>query len=110
MGVLSERVAIVTGAAQGIGEAIVHEFAAEGAHVVVADINSEGALRVAKNIESTGGKALSLALDVTREESVDAMMKAAAQHCHSVDILVNNAGIYPRFTWHEMSVDQWDNI
>jgi 3-oxoacyl-[acyl-carrier protein] reductase len=109
MEVLADRVAIVTGAAQGIGESIALEFAAEGARVAVADINFDGAKRVARLAEANGGAAIAVEVDVTKEASVVAMVKAVVAKYGSVDILVNNAGAYPRFVWHEMTVEQWDH-
>ncbi len=108
MGALQNRIAIVTGAAQGIGESIALEFAAEGARVAVADINSEGAKRVAALAESNGGVATAVEVDVTQEASVASMVTTVIAKYGSVDILVNNAGAYPRFVWHEMTVEQWD--
>jgi 3-oxoacyl-[acyl-carrier protein] reductase len=110
MGVLNERVAIVTGAAKGIGQAIAWEFAAEGGSVVVADIDEKGAKATAAQIESSGAKAVAFHCDVSDESSVISMVEKAVRHFAGVDILVNNAGIYPRHVWHEMTVEQWDRI
>ena len=109
MDALHNLVAIVTGSAQGIGESIALEFAREGARVAVADINFEGAKRVAVQAESNGGIATAIEADVTREDSVAKMVKTVVAQYGSVDILVNNAGIYPRFVWHEMTLQQWDD-
>jgi 3-oxoacyl-[acyl-carrier protein] reductase len=109
MGALNNRVAIVTGAAQGIGESIALQFAAEGARVAVTDINFEGAKRVAALANSSGGVATAIEVDVREEASIVSMVKAVVAKYDSVDILVNNAGAYPRFVWHEMTVQQWDD-
>jgi 3-oxoacyl-[acyl-carrier protein] reductase len=110
VGALQSRIAIVTGAAQGIGESIALEFAAEGARIAVADINFEGAKRVAALAESRGSVAMAVEVDVTQETSIVAMVKIVVAKYGSVDVLVNNAGAYPRFVWHEMTVEQWDHI
>jgi 3-oxoacyl-[acyl-carrier protein] reductase len=90
----AERVALVTGGAQGIGRAYAEAFAAEGASVVVADIAGDAALAAAKEIESSGGPALGVAADVAEEDSVRAMVAACVERFGGVDILVNNAGLH----------------
>lgn len=91
---LRDKVAIVTGAGQGIGEAIARRFAAEGAHVVVAEINAEIGERTAAAIRAeTGTKATFLRCDVADAKSVEAMVGGALAQLGAVDILVNNAGI-----------------
>ena len=89
---LQDKVAIVTGAGGGFGEGIAHHFAELGAKVVVADIRADAAQSVAAAIESAGGRAVPVAADVTKSESVKAMVDAAVQHFGRLDILVNNAG------------------
>jgi NAD(P)-dependent dehydrogenase (short-subunit alcohol dehydrogenase family) len=86
------QVAIVTGSAHGIGEAIARRFAAEGASVVVADLDEAAALATAKEIEADGGTALGVACDVGRSEAVRAMVDKTIEAYGKVDILVNNAG------------------
>ncbi len=86
---LKDKVAVVTGAASGFGEAIAHTFAAHGAKVIIADLNGEGASRVAENIGST---AHALKVDVTKKDDVLAMMEAAESTFGGLDIQVNNAG------------------
>ncbi len=88
---LDGKVAVITGAARGIGLAIAQRYAAEGARVVVADLNEAGAQKAAAAI---GQDALGLHLDVTRQESIDAMMAQVVAQCGRLDILVNNAGIF----------------
>ncbi len=89
---LENKIAIVTGAASGFGEGIARRFAAEGAKVVVADIDADGAARVARDI---GGEdsALPVAVDVSRSSEVRMMISAALEHYNGLDILVNNAGV-----------------
>jgi len=86
------QVAIVTGAASGIGRATAVRLAAEGAAVVIADLNAEGAGDVAKTISAEGGRALALEVDVTDAPGVRAMTERAVGTFGKVDILVSNAG------------------
>ena len=86
---LKDKVAIVTGAASGFGEGIANRYAAEGARVVVADLNEEGAQRVSRAI---GGNAVAIGGDVTSEADVNAMVARAGQAFGGLDIVVNNAG------------------
>jgi 3-oxoacyl-[acyl-carrier protein] reductase len=93
---LSGKVAIVTGAGSGFGEAIAHGFASEGAHVVVADISIEGGQRVAKEITekkySSGGSAVFIRLDVTNRSSWEESLKLTLERFGKLEIVVNNAG------------------
>ncbi|POX61196.1 bifunctional rhamnulose-1-phosphate aldolase/short-chain dehydrogenase [Streptomyces sp. Ru62] len=104
---LATRVALVTGAGSGIGRAIAHRLAAEGACVVVADLNGDGAARVA---EELGGpdKAVAVTVDVTDEEQIAAAFKAAVLAFGGVDLVVNNAGISVSKPLLETSVRDWD--
>ena len=113
MPLLEGHVAVVTGAASGIGRAIARGFAQEGAHVAVLDINAKGAADVAGEIGSAGGKADSFALDVTRREDCVASAKDVAAKIGTVSILVNNAGINGRnaFTAEpEAVLKDWQDI
>jgi NAD(P)-dependent dehydrogenase (short-subunit alcohol dehydrogenase family) len=87
------RVAVVTGAAAGIGRATALAFAEQGAAVIVADIDTEGARAVAAEIESAGGKACSLHCDVTKDSDVQAMVALAIKEYGRLDFAFNNAGI-----------------
>lgn len=89
---LQDRVAIVTGAARGIGRAIALRFAADGAAVAVDDIDLDGANAVADEIVANGGQAAAFDADVTDSDEVEAMVDAVLGHFGKVDILVNNAG------------------
>ena len=112
---LKDRIAVVTGAGQGLGEGIATRFAAEGADVVVVDQNTETAERVAGTIQQRGRKALAHRVDVTSWEQVQTMTAEAIQMFGHIDILVNNAGISPkrdgrRIPIHEIDIEQWDQV
>jgi len=94
MGRLEGKVAIVTGAGQGIGRAYALRFAGEGAKVAVADLQDDNAEGVGKEIESAGGEALSVHVDVADEDSTLEMGRAVHEQFGRVDVLVNNAGIF----------------
>jgi 3-oxoacyl-[acyl-carrier protein] reductase len=100
MGRFDGKVSIVTGAGQGIGEAYAKGLAAEGASVVVADLNDAQADRVAKEITTDGGTATAVRVDVSDPASAQAMADAAVAAYGGIDHLVNNAAIY-----HSMKID-----
>jgi len=104
---LTGRVAIVTGGAEGIGNAIARCLAAFGADVVVPDINEDGARKVAAEIRGTGRRALSLQCDVTRQADVDRMMAATLREFGRVDVLINNVGGTIRKLFMEMAEREW---
>lgn len=91
------KVAIVTGAASGIGKATAEVFAKQGAKVVVADINLADAEKVAAGITESGGKAIAVKADVANAEDIEAMIALAVSEYETLDILVNNAGIMDNF-------------
>jgi NAD(P)-dependent dehydrogenase (short-subunit alcohol dehydrogenase family) len=95
-GLLHGHTAAVTGGASGIGQAIAHGYAREGAKVVILDINGEGAVATAKAIEGSGGKAWGFTLDVTEAESCRTLASRIAADIGQVSVLVNNAGINRR--------------
>ncbi|WP_127781883.1 SDR family oxidoreductase [Rhodococcus sp. X156] len=102
------KTAIVTGAAQGIGEAYARALAAEGASVVVADLNRELGEAVAKQITSDGGTAVFQEVDVADEASAKALAEAAVQAYGGIDYLVNNAAIYGGMQLDFLITVPWD--
>lgn len=90
---LKAKVALVTGAASGIGEQCARKLASLGAAVVIADLNLENAQKVANSIVAEGGKAIAVAMDVTNEEAVNSGIERAVKELGSIDVLVSNAGI-----------------
>ncbi len=90
---LKDKIAVVTGAASGIGKEIALTYAREGAKVVIADLNLDGANAAAAEIEKTGAQAIGVAMDVTSEAEVEAGMAKAIAAFGGIDILVSNAGI-----------------
>ena len=110
-GKLHNQVAIVTGAAQGMGAAIAGRLAAEGAKVVLSDINAEKVAQVAERINAAAeNSALAMRTDVTKEDEVAEMVEATIAHYGTVGILVNNAGIlYPTRIDH-VTKAEWDEV
>ncbi len=90
---LENKVAIVTGAASGMGKAIAKRYAEEGAKVVVSDMNIENAKQTVNEINATGGTAIAVLTNVTSEEDIENLFEKALEHYGTIDILVNNAGI-----------------
>ncbi len=109
-GELTGKVAVVTGAGQGIGKALARGLAAAGAAVVVADVLPQNAAAVARQIEAEGGRALGLGVDVSKTEAVTAMIDATLSELHRVDILINNAGVFPRGTVLELDDETWNAV
>jgi sorbitol-6-phosphate 2-dehydrogenase len=105
---LQDRIAIVTGGAQGLGEAICRRLAREGAPIVVADLNREGAERVAAEITAqTGRRAVAAGVDVTDEDHVAAMVDRAVAEFGRLDVLVSNAGILIAGPVDEFPAGKW---
>ncbi|MFF4896531.1 bifunctional aldolase/short-chain dehydrogenase [Streptomyces sp. NPDC001068] len=104
---LATRVALVTGAGSGIGRAIAHRLVAEGACVVVADLNAEGAATVAEELGGSD-RAVAVTVDVTDEEQIAAAFRAAVLAFGGVDLVVNNAGISISKPLLETSARDWD--
>jgi NAD(P)-dependent dehydrogenase (short-subunit alcohol dehydrogenase family) len=108
---LAGKVAIVTGAAQGIGRSIAERFGAEGATVIVSDVNGEGAESVAAGIRHNGAEAVAIVTDVSDKASVDRLFDQTLDRFGKVDVLVNNAGL-TNTERHFLDGDEewWDRI
>lgn len=107
---LKDRVAIVTGAGQGIGAAVAAAYAREGAKVAVVDMNLDAAQRSAADIVERGGEAIGIACDVSNREQVDAMAGEVEKRWGRIDILVNNAGITRTAMLNKMTGEQWQQV
>jgi NAD(P)-dependent dehydrogenase (short-subunit alcohol dehydrogenase family) len=105
---LEGKVAIITGAATGIGRATAVLFAREGASVVVADINEDEAQRTVADIEDEGGSARFVQTDVSEEEDVRTLMERAAEEMGGIDVIVNNAGAQRSGAVTEFEESEWD--
>ncbi len=104
---LADRVAIVTGAAQGIGAAVAAAYVKEGARVIIADLDGAAAEAAAAHL---GTAAIGLACNVGERTSVDTMVAEAVARFGRVDILVNNAGITRTAMLHKMTMEQWQAV
>src|ERR1700733_8317777 len=108
---LANKVALVTGAAQGIGKGIATTFATEGADVIINDIRcTEQTEELAQSIEKLGRRAMLIQADVTSREQVEAMFDRAWQHMGAIDVLVNNAGIETIVPFLELTDEQWSDV
>src|SRR5574340_54180 len=110
MMLVQDKVAIVTGARQGIGAAIARSYAQHGARVAVVDMNREAADAVAQQINAVGGKAGAFACNVASREQVVTMAREVTANFDRVDILVNNAGITRPAMLHKMTEEQWQAV
>ena len=109
-GKLHNQVAIVTGAAQGMGAAIAGRLATEGAKVVLSDINAEKVAGVAERVTAANSSALAMKTDVTKEDEVADMVEMAIEHYGTVHILVNNAGILYPTRIDNVTKAEWDEV
>ncbi|MEO8506031.1 MAG: 3-oxoacyl-ACP reductase FabG [Betaproteobacteria bacterium] len=107
---LAGRTALVTGAAQGIGEAVVRAFASEGASVCIADVAFDRASALAAELAAQGVRAMASRCDVSSRAEVAATVADACARLGGIDILVNNAGITRPGMLHKMTEDQWDLV
>ena len=107
---LQNKVALVTGAASGIGEQCARKLASLGAAVVIADLNLENAQKVASSIVEGGGKAIAVSMDVTNEEAVNAGIERAVKELGSIDVLVSNAGIQIVAPIEEYAFSDWKKM
>ena len=108
---LAGQTAIITGASSGIGESVAREMAAAGAAVVVNyRSHPEDADRIVDEITRSGGRALAMKADVSREDDVQAMFAQTTEHFGAVDIVVSNAGIQKDAPFVEMTLEQWQKV
>ena len=107
---LRDKISIITGSARGIGRATALKFAAEGAYVVVCDLDQASIDAAVKTITGQGGKASGFVVDVTDRSSIDAMVSAVIAKCGRIDTLVNNAGIVQDARMINMTDDQFDKV
>jgi 3-oxoacyl-[acyl-carrier protein] reductase len=107
---LNGKVAVVTGAAQGIGKTITLLLSEKGASLVLCDINLEAAEETAREIEERGGKYLALKSDVSNFQDAEKIIKQAVERFGSIDILINNAGITKDNVLLRMKEEQWDQV
>lgn len=107
---LGGRVALVTGAAKGIGEGIADNLARAGASVAVADIDVEAARATAKDLSASGCQATAIEADLSDEDSIEAMIAATVGAYGRLDIVVNNAAVYPMSPVAELTTDLWDRV
>ncbi len=110
MGVLDGKVAMVTGAARGIGRAIAEELARNGADLVLCDLQEDWLKDTADAISGIGQKAVCIGVDVSNADDVNAAVAKAIEACGQVDVLVNNAGITKDGLLIRMSEEDWDAV
>jgi len=107
---LEGKVSIITGAAQGIGQATAVKFAKEGAKVAVCDVNMDKVAETVRLVKEIGGEALGFRVDVTDKASIAAMVEGVMAKWGRIDTLVNNAGIVQDAQFKKMSEDQFDRV
>jgi len=108
---LDGKVALITGASQGLGRALALAYAKEGARVVINARSEEGIRRVAEEIEASGAEALALAADVSKGDELDGLVEAATRRFGRIDVLVNNAGVLgPRVEILEYPEEEWRRV
>ena len=107
---LKDKVAIITGSARGIGQATALKFAAEGARVVVCDLDRKAVDEVVAQIAATGGQAIGFTVNVTDKPSIAAMVKGVIDKYGRIDVLVNNAGIVDDAMFRKMTDEQFERV
>lgn len=107
---LENKIAIVTGGAQGIGRGITLGLALEGASVVIADLQKDRAENTAQKVKKVGGNAVAIGADVTKNSDISSIVETTIEEFGTVDILVNNAGVSGRTPIFETSEDIWQRI
>jgi NAD(P)-dependent dehydrogenase (short-subunit alcohol dehydrogenase family) len=107
---LKNKVAIVTGAKQGIGYGIAAALAKEGCKVVVSDISQKDCDEAVKKLEKDGGEGYAVQCDVSKRSDVDKLISETVKKFGKLDIIVNNAGIYPFVPFEKMKEEDWDKV
>ena len=107
---LKDKVAIVTGARQGIGHGIAIALAKEGCDIVLSDINKKDGDKIVAEIEKIGARAIFVQCDVSRKSHVNSLVAKAVKVFGKLDILVNNAGIFPFVPFAKMTEKDWDTV
>ncbi|MEK6256520.1 MAG: 3-oxoacyl-ACP reductase FabG [Chloroflexota bacterium] len=105
------KVVLVTGAGSGLGHGIARRFAQAGSKLVINYRSSaDGAKQLVAEIEATGGQAIAIQADVSKQAQVENLFKESIGHFKQLDVLINNAGIYPLHSITEMSTEEWDAV
>lgn len=107
---LQNKVAVVTGSANGIGKEIAKLFAENGSRLLLLDRDAEHNQRTVADLQAAGTQVLGIALDLRNRPAIHAAIRAAHEQLGPIDVLVNNAGIYPRQPFLEISEEQWDDM
>ena len=110
MELIKGKVAIVTGAAAGIGAGVGRLFAAEGAHVFLVDLDGAGVKKVAADVQAEGGSAFGFEANARDRDAMAEIVEDAIARFGRIDVLINNAGIYPRQPFLEMTEEHWDTM
>jgi 3-oxoacyl-[acyl-carrier protein] reductase len=110
MELIKGKVAIVTGAAAGIGAGVGRLFAAEGAHVFLVDLDGAGVKKVAAEVQAEGGSAFGFEANARDRDAMAEIVEDAIARFGRIDVLINNAGIYPRQPFLEMTEEHWDTM
>ncbi|MEA1960770.1 MAG: 3-oxoacyl-ACP reductase FabG [Bacillota bacterium] len=107
---LNNKTALITGAGKGIGAGIARRFAAEGARLILCDLDEDNVNKMVEEIRSDGGKVLGFTVNVTEREAVQKMVQEGLREFGTIDILVNNAGIVCDAMIHKMKEEDWDRV
>jgi NADP-dependent 3-hydroxy acid dehydrogenase YdfG len=107
---IKDKIVVVTGASSGLGEATARLLSARSATVVLGARRADRLQALVKEIKASGGKALSVATDVTQREQVEALVDAAVQTYGRIDVMINNAGLMPQAALERLKVDEWDRM